>query len=63
MTPEEARPWLKYRSRDLLYREAVIAFLGAGEKEAPEDAYCKACRELGDDDCANCDRQIEVIDV
>jgi len=41
----------------------VIAFLGAGDAERPEDTYCTACRQLGDDDCDNCDRQIEVIDV
>jgi len=41
----------------------MLAFLGAGDQEAPEDTYCKACRELGDNDCANCEREIEVIDV
>ena len=44
-------------------REAVIGFLCGSEKEDPADAYCRACREAGDDDCDNCDRsQIKVID-
>jgi hypothetical protein len=33
----------------------VLAFLGYGVKETPENRYCQACRELGEDDCANCD--------
>jgi hypothetical protein len=41
----------------------VIHFLGAGGQQTPEDKYCAACRQLDEDDCANCDRSaIEVLD-
>lgn len=63
VTPEQAEPWLKERSRERLFREAVIGFLCGPEKEDPVEAYCRACRGVGDDDCANCDpSQIRVID-
>lgn len=40
----------------------MIAFL-APDQINPEEAYCKACKELGENDCDNCDpTQIEVID-
>lgn len=42
------------------FREAVLYFLGAGG-EAPADDYCRACKELGEDDCATCTREIEVM--
>lgn len=46
-----------------MFREAVLAFLGEGEKkESIEDAYCKACRIAKKDDCRSCDKKIEAID-
>jgi len=32
-------------------------------EQDPVDDYCAVCREMGDADCANCDRNIEVVDV
>lgn len=48
---------MRYKRRDLLYREAVLNFLGYPDKPEPQEAYCQACRDLGEDDCANCDRK------
>jgi hypothetical protein len=42
----------------MLFREAVIAFLGAGNTSALTDeqkAYCDACKKAGFNDCENCD--------
>ncbi len=62
-TLEEARPFFEHRKRDLLFREAVIAFLTGGKKQSPEDRFCEACRAAGKDkDCESCDRKIEVLD-
>jgi hypothetical protein len=36
VTLAEAAPFLKYRQRELLFREGVLAFLGAGEAEEKE---------------------------
>ena len=63
-TLAECEPYLNYRRRDILYREAVLAFLGASgdEPQTPEDTYCRACREAGlDNDCATCSKEIEVL--
>jgi hypothetical protein len=47
---------VRYKRRDLLFREAVLHFLGCADKPDPHEAYCQVCRDLGEDDCANCDR-------
>ena len=61
----DCEPYLKYRHREILFREAVLAFLGVqveGEPQTPEDAYCRACREAGlNDDCKACSKEIEVL--
>jgi hypothetical protein len=55
-TVEEARPYVRFKRRDLLFREAVLYFLGCGDEgQDPNEEYCRACRNLGEDDCANCD--------
>lgn len=46
---------MRCKRRDLLFREAVLYFLGCGEAADPHEEYCRACRALGEDDCANCD--------
>ena len=47
----------------MLYREAVLAFLGYGEGKNTVDTYCEQCRILKEDDCENCDKaQIKVFD-
>lgn len=37
-----------------------MAFLGVKETQDPEEIYCEVCRAARLDDCANCDRRIEV---
>jgi hypothetical protein len=41
----------------VIFREAVLAFLGAGQdQENPDrDAYCAACKKAGPADCSACD--------
>ena len=57
------KPFLAYREREILFREAVIGMLCGPEKEKPEEAYCEICRQAGrDTDCANCPRTFNVID-
>ena len=51
----EVRPYIGFKRRDLLFRDAVLHFLGCGEKPEPHEKYCRACRALGEDDCENCD--------
>jgi hypothetical protein len=38
----------------------VLALLGCGEGDAPEDKYCKACKAAKKDDCGKCSKQIEI---
>nr|WP_321466752.1 hypothetical protein [uncultured Desulfobulbus sp.] len=33
----------------------MLHFLGCGDKPEAHEEYCRACRALGEDDCANCD--------
>ena len=64
-TLAECEPYLRFRRREMVFREAVCAFLGVppeGEPQTPEDEYCRACREAGlADDCAACSKEIEVL--
>lgn len=46
-----------------MFREGVLSFLGLGRGQTIEDRYCQMCKDLGEDDCDNCDKNIEVIDV
>lgn len=53
-------PYLEARQRQLLYQEAVLAFLGVGGEAADQPAtshaaaYCKACKAAHLGDCATC---------
>jgi len=52
-------PYIRHRRRELLFREAVILFLGAKDPVEEEErltaAYCEACRRAGlDSDCDSC---------
>lgn len=53
-------PYLKHRSREVLFREIVISFLGgpaADDKpqETQAQKYCKACKAAKKDtDCYSC---------
>jgi hypothetical protein len=58
----ECAPYLKHRKRELLFREAVIAFMTGGKEETPEDAYCEACKQSGKADCSTCTREIKTHD-
>lgn len=49
------RPYVRHKRRDLLFRDAVLHFLGCEEAADTNEEYCRACRALGEDDCANCD--------
>lgn len=64
-TAKDAEPFIEYLKRDLMFREAVLAFLGAGDSRTKEeklrDEYCKTCRRLKPGmDCSACSRKIEV---
>jgi len=63
VTLAETEPWLEYQKRQLRFRETVIAALGGAEKPKPEDEYCAMCRQLGEDDCANCSKEIKSINL
>ena len=58
VTLEEAKPYLKYRMREILFREAVIAFLiGETEEDRKQRAmeeYCYLCKQANKADCKNC---------
>jgi hypothetical protein len=62
--PHNSIHFLKNQTREFLFREAVIAFMGAGDKsstDSPEDAYCRSCKQANKTvDCSKCDRKIEV---
>ena len=58
-TLEGVKPYLKYRGREALFREAVIAALGVRTQDEIEDEYCAVCRRSPQPkDCSKCDRKI-----
>ncbi|OHD22465.1 MAG: hypothetical protein A2Y38_25010 [Spirochaetes bacterium GWB1_59_5] len=60
----ECEPYLRHRRREMVFREAVCAFLGVpeGGPQTPEDRYCASCREAGmNDDCGACSREVVVL--
>ena len=57
---EELKPYIDFKVREVTFREAVLGFLGVKTQTDVEDAYCKACRQAGKDDCANCSKEIEL---
>jgi len=63
VTFEECKPWIEYRRREVLFREAVIAFLTGGEDrpESPDEAYCRTCKAAKRDHCDTCSRNIRTI--
>ena len=62
-TFEEIKPYLKFVARDVLFREAVLAFMGVKDETPKESAisvYCKACKQAKKDiDCSTCERNID----
>jgi hypothetical protein len=62
-TVEETRPYLEYKSRDVLFREAVLSFLGVKTQSDTQDEYCKVCKAANPDmDCSTCDKELEIIE-
>jgi hypothetical protein len=59
---KQAGPYIEHQQREVLFREAVLAFLGQGQGQAPGDKYCAACRAAKKNDCGNCDRNITVVE-
>lgn len=60
-TTRECEPYLKYRGREILFRECVIALLGGGKSDAgpdtktPEQKYCMLCKTAKKNtDCKSC---------
>lgn len=47
-TPGDCKPYLKFREREILFRELVIGFFGGDGKSKPvettEQKYCRACK-------------------
>jgi hypothetical protein len=63
--PHDSSHFLKNQLRELIFREAILAFLGVGkpdEKQGVEDIYCQNCKQAHPElDCSKCSRKIEVI--
>jgi len=58
---EEVNPFVKYQQREVLFRDAILSYLGVKSQDEVVDEYCIACRQAGlDKDCASCDRDIKV---
>jgi hypothetical protein len=51
-------------AREMLFREAVLAFMGVTDKTPEEEAvsvYCKACKKAKPDvDCSTCPQNIHI---
>jgi len=52
------QPFLEFKLREVVFREAVLNFLGVTTQKDIEDEYCEACRAAKKDDCASCSRDI-----
>ena len=42
----------------MLFREAILAYLGVKDEKKDTEDYCKACKIAGKDDCEGCDRRL-----
>lgn len=61
-TTNDAAPFLKYLTRDLLFREAVLGFLGVKDGNSERDEYCRLCKKKNPDiDCSECSGTIGAI--
>jgi hypothetical protein len=64
-TIEEARPYLKFIEREVLFREAVIAFFvdESKTKEGVKDKFCNTCKQaFPDKDCKTCTKEFDVLE-
>jgi hypothetical protein len=58
---DECKPFLDYKSRDLMFREAVLSFLGVSDSNPVEDKFCTACKAAKmDKDCKSCSKEFSV---
>ena len=57
-TLRDCGPYLKHRSREILFRECVIGLVTGGEEGAPKETkkelYCRACKAAKKDNCDTC---------
>lgn len=45
-----------------MFREAILAALGAGQEQRTENEYCSWCKAANPDvDCAACSKKIEML--
>ena len=61
-TLDEIQPYLKHKIRNVTFREAVLGFMGVKTQGDVEDEYCKTCKAAGKNNCAACDRNIQVME-
>ncbi len=60
-TLQELKPYIEYQKRQLILREAIIAFIcgDIDKEERMKKEYCEMCKKKGVNDCKNC--KLEVI--
>lgn len=59
---DECKPFIEYKSRELLFREGVISFLGISEADPVQDKFCEVCKAAKmDKDCSTCSKKFEVV--
>lgn len=57
------QPYIKHKSREILFREAVLQFLGVSTKEDTKREYCDTCKRVNPNaDCSTCSKEFEKID-
>jgi hypothetical protein len=61
VTPDAAEPFIKYQKKEVLFREAVLSFLGVKAHDDIVDDYCMTCQQAGlDIDCEHCSKDIKI---
>lgn len=66
-TLDEAVPYLDYLHREILFREAILGFLGVKDTKDVLSSYCLACKksrglrpEDEDEKCDSCSKDIKI---
>ncbi|HQG81826.1 MAG TPA: hypothetical protein PLU14_00325 [Caldisericia bacterium] len=66
-TLQEIQPYVKHSVRKILFREAVLSFLGVKDLEETDNEYCIACKKSRgvtideeDDLCKTCNKEIKI---
>lgn len=57
-TFEEVKPFLEYRCESIAIRKGILQMVKDNDKEYQ---YCKVCKKMGKNDCANCSKEFKVI--